>query len=376
MNRLVYIDVLRVFAAATVLYTHLFDVAGNSPAVPEAVSSDIPMPLFPGTSHWLWNINLWSLNFGTLPAILGVTLFFVITGFLMAGMMARYDRLGFAVNRIFRIWPPLVACLALIGIFLGVTEGIHFSAKQYFFSSFLIHEATGVVPVVSLLWTLVVEAVFYAICLLVGVFTQRKVWLLSIACLVCVYLWHQWPDILALHLLAIYAQSVLVILIGTTIFLSAKQTGETAVLSIVLSVSAAYFGISMTGTARAMSPYYASAGTIILATLLFLSARRFATAPAMIVVAKVLKPVANVVYPLYLLNVAIGIGTMAIARPYIHSTLGLIAMGLFATLVGAFLVHYSVERPAIGLGRRVSARLRGRGNGRAKPSDPSTVAVS
>jgi peptidoglycan/LPS O-acetylase OafA/YrhL len=150
-------DLLRLFAALQVLYTH----------------SVIHLNLWPGP-HWLY------LLLRSLP---GVPIFFVISGFLVTDSYLRsLSAGGFAIRRILRIYPALIVNIAMVEMIVAITGGfsplvdalnyvayltvfaVTASANwaDFFFDSPYI--SAGMFeryPTTGVLWTLTVELTFY-----------------------------------------------------------------------------------------------------------------------------------------------------------------------------------------------------------------------
>lgn len=103
------IDVLRLIFAVMVLVGHVFPIAG-------APSGSVPL-------SWL----LKSTWLGTLA----VNGFFVFSGFLVSASYVHHGIFGYAVSRIFRIYPALIVCMtATVGTMFFYS---HLNANDYFF---------------------------------------------------------------------------------------------------------------------------------------------------------------------------------------------------------------------------------------------------
>ena len=162
-NRLAYLDVLRLLSVVLVIFGHYVMVGGGATEIPGIISDSFPLPLYDQTNWQLWKFEIFMIEkFSTQASILGVTLFFIVTGYLMPMMLDRYTRRNFLVNRFFRIFPVLFVATIVLGTFVGATQGIIFSIPSYIASWTLTYLLVGVVPIAGVLWTLVIEVLFYA----------------------------------------------------------------------------------------------------------------------------------------------------------------------------------------------------------------------
>jgi peptidoglycan/LPS O-acetylase OafA/YrhL len=106
------------------------------------------LPIFDGPGFWGTRIEMFIGGFMNSQAgVLGVSLFFIVTGYLMPMMLERYSRLEFLANRFFRIVPALAAALAVVGLFSYVAFGLTFTPNTYLGSLTLTYLFVGVVPV-------------------------------------------------------------------------------------------------------------------------------------------------------------------------------------------------------------------------------------
>jgi peptidoglycan/LPS O-acetylase OafA/YrhL len=137
------IDLLRMYAASLVVLNHFGIFAWNTPSM----ASDPKWVAFPSLVPASW--------FGWV----GVEIFFVISGFVIAASAQHATPMGFVKNRVIRVAPALWICSTL-ALLVQVASGqaLYGMLAAYFRSIFL----APVGPYIDgVIWTLVVEAVFY-----------------------------------------------------------------------------------------------------------------------------------------------------------------------------------------------------------------------
>jgi peptidoglycan/LPS O-acetylase OafA/YrhL len=121
-----------------------------------------------------WNIN-------GMAGVLGMVLFFTLSGFLIAStLLARPDWLSFLVRRACRILP--LAVLAIIVALTWQEKGFWYYVAHLLF--YINYRPDYLTPLTSPLWSLCVEIQFYVfIAALVAIGGRRALWALTLACL-------------------------------------------------------------------------------------------------------------------------------------------------------------------------------------------------
>jgi peptidoglycan/LPS O-acetylase OafA/YrhL len=135
------------------------------------------------TLHWSLEIGPPNSNkilsipiFGKLVANggLGVTIFFIISGYVIIETAMKRDALDFIFARFNRLFPGLLICMPLV-LIVGsrYIQSYPTPARSLFNSIFLTYKLTGAPPLTSQLWTLIIEVQFYgAVALLLFLFPK------------------------------------------------------------------------------------------------------------------------------------------------------------------------------------------------------------
>jgi peptidoglycan/LPS O-acetylase OafA/YrhL len=136
VRQLAIIDLLRIFAACAVMFFHLTSPGIGSPPFPELR----PVAAF----GWI-----------------GVNVFFVISGFVIAYTVKGVSAGEFVWKRFLRLAPALFACsLAAFAAQLSLGAGLETSVRQLV-HTWLLWPRGGVID--GVYWTLAVEVVFYLV---------------------------------------------------------------------------------------------------------------------------------------------------------------------------------------------------------------------
>jgi peptidoglycan/LPS O-acetylase OafA/YrhL len=184
MKRIVLLDIARIFAAFMVASGHLM-LGGNlstSENISRYISINEKLPLLDKLSNSMWQFDFLLLSrFGTAFAILGVAIFFVISGWLMPDVVDVYGRKKFIINRFFRIYPMLIVGVLLslmIQVFVGKAAEI--SIWNVLSTLTLSSSIFGQNFCLGVVWTLSMEFAFYIVIFVMGNINHTKILLLNL----------------------------------------------------------------------------------------------------------------------------------------------------------------------------------------------------
>jgi peptidoglycan/LPS O-acetylase OafA/YrhL len=361
VKRFQFMDILRSIAVFLVMWSHFISVGTFAKTLPGIISEDTYLPIL-NQNHGLWKFDSWLLtNLHTEPAIVGVLLFFLITGYLISSMQERYSRLNFLINRFFRIFPTLIICIIITGIFLYFNQGIVFKPINYIGSITLLYNLLFLVPpIIGVLWTLVIEVLFYIISAFVKKFDFYKLIALYMFIFITVILCSKYENNYSIGL-AYNVRFLSFILIGTTIYLS--ESIKNVFNKILLVSSSAIFALATFQIYSLLfhdQTAYSSIGTHVLALIIFItfyiiqmrwSNNVFQYIP------KTLLRTSDLVYPVYLTHTVFGLVTMyLLAREGINQYL-IICGGVIISFIIAAIVHILVEKPSISLGKSIIKKI-------------------
>ena len=358
-RRFAYLDCLRVLSLCLVMYGHYVLVAGGAASIPDIIRPDAGFPLLDATKWHAYRFEVFIVeNFKTQSAILGVSLFFLVTGYLMPVMCERYGRVDFLVNRFFRIFPGLAAALLIIGSWLYFSQGLIFELKRYLSSLSLAFFYLQIPNVSSVLWTLSVEVIFYGIACLIGRFTLQK--LTAVQAVLMVFVWlgtaYHYPDHYYSWVTGWLSRYLLLVTIGSAIFLAEREEGVlNRVQTLFPSVVFSYFSFQVFKFGYVEASNYGSAGNHLLAVGIFLAflllvGRCVKKLPRFITFAS------DIVYPVYLLHAAIGLSVIELSRRFFVNPYVLVAIAIFVSCVVSVAVHKFVELPGISFGRKLMSK--------------------
>jgi peptidoglycan/LPS O-acetylase OafA/YrhL len=165
------LDLLRVLAAFAVMFYH-FVFRGADGVLATSHSSELAPRV-------------------AIYGYLGVNLFFVISGFVIASSAEGRDWSNFAIARAARLYPGFVACMSatFLVLFLAADPRFPVTSGQYAANLMIFSLALGQPFMDGVYWSIVLELIFYgwiALALMLGVFDRWRLELIAGWLAICV----------------------------------------------------------------------------------------------------------------------------------------------------------------------------------------------
>ena len=325
-------------------------------------------------THRLW---------GALEGWNGVTLFFVLSGFLITTLALREeDERGavrwraFVIRRGFRILPIYFASLALYAAvmfsvgFGGGHKAAFTHALPWYLSPFPeVPFFTRTHIVFSLAWSLGIEEKFYLLWPLVAFVLLRKHARGRIGLALVLALVAQLPIAFTSGGRAVAPYSA--ILVGCLLAFALQHRGAFRVVTRLGSTAGLLLALTLLGVVHALTHVFdlTAAGFRVSSPFYYLP---YSVAAALVVASLALQArgtgifrsrplrfVGRVSYPLYLTHpIALGFAATAIKPGGTTTELAYLAVGLTLSLILAYGFHRVIERPLIALGKRQAGRVR------------------
>jgi peptidoglycan/LPS O-acetylase OafA/YrhL len=363
---------LRGIAAMLVVVDHLFLLFWISNQTAASYTYTQPVHTINATEYQVAVIfNDLKLSLG----MLGVAIFFLISGFVIPMSLERLRPGRFLVARAFRIYPTYIVGLAIVALFVTAAAGAFpWSGNQVFANATLLRDFSWSTFIAPVSWSLEVEIKFYVLCALI-------VWLSSLRssrALVAVCgglcglaaVAAQWGDDLAAanvhvgQVASVFrddARYLVFMFVGVCFYnlfrrhWSRRRFAATA--GILLGLHVVALGISANGWWFSISPAVADWWKNYLtgygiALVIFGGCY---LARAYLPRARPLDFLANVSYPLYIVHQIVGFVLLEVFYQ-LHPVPVLNACeALACVLVIAYAMHRFVELPSNVLGKRVAA---------------------
>lgn len=292
---------------------------------------------------------------------LGVLIFFLISGFIITHVSLKENIVEFAVKRLFRIFPPLVASFVLTYVIvqfcykyglampLGIGER---TLNEYVQSLFLINYITGTTSVNAVTWTLLIEMVFYIVTASLISFTKNDnvkstlCFIAIISVIICMSYYS--VETRSLANLSVY---VLFLLIGRVYYfyssgmMSANKAGLLATTCAFLYVSFygyLYPGLLFSAPVNAYPAIYSD----IISILIFLLSANF-----LLKAGKISVFLANISYSTYLLHLPVGGLAMVVLDKYGFTFEWSIVISVLTCFAVSYVFLVTIEKPTQKLAR-------------------------
>jgi peptidoglycan/LPS O-acetylase OafA/YrhL len=297
---------------------------------------------------------------------LGVGLFFVLSGFVIGISLDRYNRRGFVVGRLMRVLPTYAAgYLVLCGVAAVGGDPLHELHVGNVLAGMVpgLYLLLGVpAPADGVVWTLIIEFVFYGVCL-IGHRTLTRRWqAIAGVALACIVIQHfvPGPAVIpgssvggALFILLLAVPFLPVMLIGLT--LSSRSRGHLSAPAsglLVLGLTLTHVWLTLTTTVVPLTLLYRETfiGVIVIFCVVWKVGANWGTLAAT-------DFVAGISFPLYVVHQALGYALLSVLVG--HGVRPVLAMPAVVAVVVvlAWVLHRLVEMPTHRLGQRWSRRL-------------------
>lgn len=367
-NKYLFAQYLRGIAALSVMFAHFGTSFFNANDTLSLLINAKPID----DRSYPWIVSLIPVDFPGFMAVFGVSIFFMISGFVIPMSIERYSVTDFLSKRFFRLVPTYVFVftfnlfIALIGLMIFKSDGIEYAYTirniigAYFigFNTFI----SGAIWLDPVAWTLAVEITFYLISAIFfnASFMLRKVKEVSLwDVIILSAILHITAIKLSKHYDALNAVTpwvniggvikaiylIAFMLLGTTFYLHAK--GRIGVRSLICTIAMQYFAFLYTNLHIHPSAVYVG----ILPTFSWFAITLLAFSLCYVVNDKIkenkaLGFLADISYPLYLCHSYIGYLIMSII---IHADFLPRSIVIFipfpVAICIAYLIHKYVEMP-------------------------------
>ncbi len=337
-DRLASLDLLRVVAAlAVVAFHYFFRGAAGDPMLNVAYPALAPLAVY---------------------GYLGVNLFFLISGFVIAWSAEGRDGIAFAIARFARIYPGFIASMTVTFIVLLFAGDPRWpvTVQQYLANLFVLSPALGQPFIDGVYWSIVLELVFYfwvALALLLGVFERRKLPLVAGWLAVCAANEYFVGSGAARRLFITefgpwFAGGILVHHVfsrGWSVAAAGLMACAFALSCAMLPITAGWMQETY-GTSLGICVLVAANVVIHLLLPASIAVRRFVPASPLVIM------LGGLTYPLYLLHQNIGYAAINALAPSLGAPVAALT-ALVAAIVASWLVWRYVETP----GRKATVGL-------------------
>lgn len=363
-NKFLFANQLRGIAVLAVLLTHWFGVYwGMRDLVAQYTLSEVqqaPVSLaFHLVSSWPF------FNFGAF----GVSIFFLISGFVIPFSLEKLNARGFLIARLFRIFPTYLFGLGLSLIIISLSGW--FWGKPFIWgvgtiisNALLVFNLLGVNTIDLVNWTLAVEIKFYLICaLLIPFIRQGKVWMF-LAFGLLTFLVNFKVQGIAFRIGIAPVNTALFAFATEMMYISYMMIGIFFYYTIKNKISPLQLGIySLIQLSFVSATWYVSALAVQFPNITFNYLWSFILFSAAYYWRDKFRPLkwldrmADVSYPMYAMHSLIGYTFIKILMHFGITFFVAAAITLVLVYGIALFIHHFVEKPSTEYGKRLAARV-------------------
>ncbi len=316
--RIVALDLVRFFAAMSVVLYHYIS--------PEELTS------FPVLSQLT--------DFG----YLGVPLFFIISGYVIALSANNRTPWEFASSRAVRLYPALWAGILFTTLISTLLTNSKVSLFQVLSNATLLNDYLGYENIDGVYWTLKAELKFYAcmfILLLTGVFHQYKIWLSLWMLLTISFTFYKQPFFMGWFISPEYSSFFIA---GICYYLIQSNQHKVfasylLAISLITSLYNSYQQISHFVNSPSQTHQHL---TLIIISLFYYLFLQMSLGRMKLKQRKIYVTLGALTYPLYLIHNLAGKEIIAALTHYLPMPITVIIVILFMLSI-AYLIHYYVE---------------------------------
>lgn len=194
-QRVRFLDIYRFLAMIFVMWGHLVGTGMYATEIPGIIAGAMPTPIIDAAGNQLGILeNFLYYRLHTQTAVMGVIMFFMCTGYFVPAMLERYRRSEFIVNRLCRIFPTLFVSVGLWGVTVFLSQKITFRPSQYLTSITLTYQVFGIAPFMGILWTLVIEVLFYLVAAAAGQVNKNTIVSIYILIAITGLIYREFPN--------------------------------------------------------------------------------------------------------------------------------------------------------------------------------------
>ena len=329
------LELARACAAGMVVYGHLIGESLQAKDLSLWVGPTAFPLLSPPLNFLWWPQEVFAqATKGSHLTVIGVALFFLLTGWLTPDMMARRSRWEYLRNRFFRIYPALIGTTVLCALIQCVMSAkMTVSAPTILATMTTLYREANLPPINAVVWTLAIEVRFYLFSYVVGAWTPTR---LLAAILGALALFGAgW--ILGWLSLCQDVSFILFILVGVSLRLWAKEKARSNGALIVLALAAFNFVFWLHEHYRPLQLLSVYSQVVSLGLFLgFLYCSKWIGGWA--------KAIAAPTYSLYLLHCMIGFPVLALAR-LMTNEIAALGIALLSCVIASILSHRYFEQP-------------------------------
>ena len=343
-----YLDLIRCIALFLVMYGHLVHVAMYSTSVYGAISenNNYLLPILDSKKIIIDYLEILFSKLGVQTAVVGVVIFFLLTGCLSVNSLNKQSKSEFLHKKIIRLAPGLWTATVVSILLSFFIQHDCFAWYQIISQIFMIHPIIQVEPISGVIWTLAVEIIFYISIIHVKNIDFKFVIIANVVVALCIYSLcvTSSPN---MYQIVYFIKFIPIILIGTTIKLSEQNLWYIRGCKIALSVIFAWINLNFNKVLNGDETTYPNIMTGFVAIGIFeifylvFNKRRDLDEK----IPGFVSFVSDISYMIYLLQIYVGFNIMYVMKLNgIMNNFMLVLSAFFGTILVSWMCHVLIEK--------------------------------
>lgn len=320
-NRLYDLDLAKIIAMLMVAWGHFISVGTISNGIPLVINPTVTKPIIPISSHSLWKIEQFLINnFSVQFGVIGVIVFFLISGYFIPQMQFKYNKDEFSKFNLFfhsmkKIIPYLLFSSLLIMIIEKWLQNISFTFFDLLATCSGIPMMLSATPIIVSIWYISVLVFLWIISSVIKKYTTENVLVIFFICLILTLL----PSLLKqtqyehfFSSISFVSRMLTIPLIGVMFYLTKSYLIIDRIIYIFLSIGLSYLTLNLYQELYNIKETYSNINSFIFAGgIIYISKTLYSIINRISVKAKrVISSFSNLFLPFYLIHVSVGLNVI------------------------------------------------------------------
>lgn len=320
-NRLYTLDCSKIIAMLMVAWGHFVFAATFSNGVPSVLNAMITTPLMPTSSHNLWKIEFFfTSKFGIQFGMVGVIIFFLISGYFIPKMQLKYNKDEFSKFNLFfhsmkKTIPYLLFSSLLIMIIEKWLQNISFTLWDLLATCSGIPMLLTTTPVIVSIWYISVLVFLWFISSVIKKYTPENVLIILFTCLILTLLPSLLKQAQYVHFfssISFISRMLTIPLIGVMFYLTKSYLIFDRIIYMSLSIGLSYLTLNVyqdlyniKETYTNINSFIFAVGIIYVSNILYKIIKKIS-----IKVNVIIGYFSNLFLPFYLIHVSVGLNVI------------------------------------------------------------------
>ena len=345
-NRLYELDVAKIIAMLMVAWGHFVSVGTISNGIPLVINPTITTPIIPISSHNLWKVEHFLINnFSVQFGVIGVIVFFLISGYFIPQMQLKYNKNEFSKFNLFfhsmkKIIPYLLFSSLLIMVIEKWLQNISFTFFDLLATCSGIPMLLSATPIIVSIWYISILFFLWIISSVIKEYSPENVLIVFFICLILTLL----PSLLKqtqyehfFSSISFVSRMLTIPLIGVMFYLTKSYLIIDRIIYMFFSIGLSYLTLNLYQELYNIKETYSNINSFIFAGgIIYISKTLYGIVNRISVKAKrIISSFSNLFLPFYLIHVSVGLNVIFVLVQYYNVHPVYAVIGAYIACFGA-----------------------------------------